>query len=168
MELANKMGLYCKNPERGVLSGKKVGTWLWIALNVAATFWLVMTPRSTEARNDYYYIHVSSYKAKSHAVKAAADFEKRGYSAVVRGEEVPKLGYWYRIYLGPFSSYKEAKVRSDELKKSGLVKYTAIYQKESPILEDMAKPPQTAEKTTPVPPPTQRTAPPVIREPVAV
>ena len=74
------------------------------------------------------------------------------------------MGYWYRIYLGPFSSYKEAKIRSDELKKRGLAKYTAIYQKDSPIQGDMAKAPTTA---APVLPPTQRTAPPVTREPVA-
>jgi hypothetical protein len=121
-----------------------------------------------EAKRDYYYIHVSSFREKGNAARVAKDFGKKGYSAVVRGEEVPKLGYWYRIYLGPFSSFKEAKAVSDELKRRGFTKYTAIYQKDSPIQGDMAKPPRTAEKAAPIPPPTQRTPPPATSKPVAV
>jgi hypothetical protein len=140
-------------------------TRLWVRLILTATLLLLLPPHLAQGKNNYYYIHVSSYRAKSHAVRAAEDFEKKGYSAVVRGEEIPKMGYWYRVYLGPFSSYKEAKIRSDELKQRGLAKYTAIYQKDSPIQGDMAKAPTTA---VPVPAPTQRTAPPVTRKPVAV
>jgi hypothetical protein len=168
MEPAKKAGSYCGNAKGGLVLGKKDGTWLRISLIFAATFWLVMTPRLIEAKNNYYYIHVSSFRERSNAVRVAEDFGKKGYSAVVRGEEIPKLGYWYRVYLGPFSSYKEAKVRSDELKKRGLAKYTAIYQKDTPMQGDMAKPPKTAEKAAPVTPPTQKTAPPVTRKPVAV
>jgi hypothetical protein len=168
MEPAKKAESYCRNAQGGLLPGKNDRTGLWITLIFAATFWLVITPRLTEAKNSYYYIHVSSFREMSNAVRVAEDFEKRGYSAVVRGEEIPKLGHWYRIYLGPFSSYQEAKLRSDELKNRGLAKYTAIYQKDSPIRENMAKPPRTPEMAAPVPPPTQRTAPPVTRKPVAV
>ena len=169
MELANIMGLHCNNPKGGVLPRKNYQTWLWITLILAATFLLVLPPRLAQAKNDYYYIHVSSYRAKGHAVRAAEDFEKRGYSAVVRGEEVPKLGYWYRIYLGTFSSYKEAKVRSDELKMRGLAKYTAIYRTESPIRENLAQAPRTEKKAAPLPPPpAPKTEPPVARKPVAV
>ena len=158
-------GLYCKNPRGGVLPRQNDQTRLWVALILAATFLLLLPPHSAQAKNYYYYLHVSSYRARSHAVKGAEDFERKGYSAVVRGEEVPKMGYWYRIYLGPFSSYQEAKIRSDELKKKGLAKYTAIYQKDSPIREDMAKAPATA---APVPPPTQRAPPPAARQQVVV
>ena len=165
MKMETKMtGLYCKHPRGGVLSRENDRTRLWVRLILTATFLLLLPPHLTQAKSNYFYIHVSSYRAKSHAIRAADDFEKKGFRAVVRGEEIPKMGYWYRIYLGPFSSYKEAKIRSDELKKRGLAKYTAIYQKDSPIQGDMAKAPTTA---APVLPPTQRTAPPVTREPVA-
>jgi hypothetical protein len=168
MEPAKKAESYCRKAKRGVLLGKNDGTWLWITLIFAATFWLVMTPRLTEAKNSYYYIHVSSFREMSNAVRVAEDFEKKGYSAVVRGEEIPKLGYWYRIYLGPFSSYQEAKVRSDELKNRGLAKYTAIYRKDSPIREDMARAPRIEKETAPVLPPARETEAPVTRKPVAV
>ena len=157
-----------KSKGGGVLPRKNYQTWLWIGLLLAATFLLVLPPRLAQAKSSYFYIHVSSYRAESHAVRAVEDFEKKGYSAVVRGEEVPKLGYWYRIYLGPFSSYKEAKVRSDELKMRGLAKYTAICLKDSPIRENMAQAPRIEKKAAPVPPPAPKTEPPVARKPVAV
>jgi hypothetical protein len=165
MERTKMTGLYCKNPRGGVLPRENDQTRLWVTLILAATFLLLLPPHLIQAKSNYYYIHVSSYRAKSHAVRAAEDFKRKGYSTVVRGEEIPKMGYWYRLYLGPFSSYKEAKIRSDELKQRGLAKYTAIYQKDSLIQGDMAKAPTTV---APVPPPTQRTAPPVTRKPVPV
>jgi hypothetical protein len=49
---------------------------------------------------------------------------------VVRGEQVANLGHWYRIYIGPFTSSQEAKLKSKELKKKGLVNYTSVQKKD--------------------------------------
>lgn len=167
MERAKMTEFCCKNSRVGILPTKQDKIRLWITIILATTFWLFFTPNVAQAKNNYYYIHVGSFRAKSNAVKVAGDLQKKGYSAVVRGEEVPKLGYWYRIYLGPFSTYNQAKIKSDELKNRGFTKYTAIYRKDSPIGEDMAKAPRTEKETAPVLPPTRKTEPPVTKKPVA-
>ncbi len=162
-----KMTEFCwKNSRAGILPRKQDKIRLWITIILTATFWLFLNPYLVQAKNNYYYIHVGSFRANSNAVKVAKDLQKKGYSAVVRGEEVPKLGYWYRIYLGPFSTYNQAKIKSDELKKRGFAKYTAIYRKDSPIGEDMAKAPRIEKKTAPVLPPARKTEPPVTKKPV--
>jgi hypothetical protein len=159
---------YCGNSKVGMVLRKKNTMRLGIAIILTTAFWLLFTCHLAQAKNAYYYIHIASFRAKNNAMKVAKDFQKKGYRGVVRGEEIPKLGYWYRIYLGPFSTFKEAKVRSDDLKNKGLVKYTAIFRKDSPIREDMARPPSTAKKAAPVPPPTRKTQPPATRKPVVV
>ena len=158
---------YCKNSTAGILPRKKAEIWQWITIILTTTFWLFVASNLAQAKNNYYYIHVSSFRAKSNAVKVSKDLQKKGYSAVVRGEEIPKLGYWYRIYLGPFSTYKEAKIKSDDLQKRGIAKYTAIYRKDFLIREDMAKAPRTEKKTAPLLPPAQKTEPLVTKTPVA-
>jgi len=168
MEQARMTEFYCKVSRAAFLPRKQDEIRLWTTIILTITFWLFFTPHLAQAKNKYYYIHVGSFRAKSNAVKVAENLQKKGYSAVVRGEEVPKLGYWYRIYLGPFSTYKEAKIRSDELKKRGFAKYTAIYGKVSPIREDMAKAPRIEKKAAPVLPPARKTEPPVTKKPVAV
>jgi hypothetical protein len=101
--------------------------------------WLFFLPNFLSAAGRYYYIHVSSFKAKRNAVQTAKKLQKKGYHALVRGEEVPKLGYWYRIYVGPLFSLNAAKSKSDELKRRGLTKYTAIYAKDSPMRGDLPR-----------------------------
>jgi hypothetical protein len=167
MERAKMTEFCCKNSRVGILPTKQDKIRLWITIILATTFWLFFTPNVAQAKNNYYYIHVGAFRAKSNAVKVAGDLQKKGYSAVVRGEEVPKLGYWYRIYLGPFSTYNQAKIKSDELKNRGFTKYTAIYRKDSPIGEDMAKAPRTEKETAPVLQPARKTEPPVTRKQVA-
>jgi len=168
MERAKITEFSSKNSRVGILPRKRDRIRLWITVILTTTFSLSFTPHLTQARNNYYYIHVGSFRAKSNAVKVAGDLQKKAYPAIVRGEEVPKLGYWYRVYLGPFSTYNEAKTKSDELKERGFAKYTAIYRKDSPIREDMAKAPRIERKTAPVSPPVQKTEPPVTKKPVAV
>ena len=168
MDRAKKMEFSFRNPRIGTLSRKQNEIRLWLTIILAATFCLFFVPHFAQAKKSYYYIHVSSFRVKTNAVSVAEDLHKRGYSAVVRGEEVPKLGYWYRVYLGPFSTYKEAKIRSDELKKRGLAKYTAIYRKDSPIREDMARAPRIEEKPAPVLPPPPKKEPLVTKKPAAV
>jgi hypothetical protein len=168
MERAKMTEFCCKNSTAGIFPRKQDKIRLWFIIIVTTTFALSLTPHLTQAKNNYYYIHVGSFRAKGNAVKVLGDLQRKGYTAMVRGEEVPKLGYWYRVYLGPFSTYSEAKVKSDELQERGFVKYTAIYRKDSPLGEDMAKAPRIEENTAPVIPPARKTEPPVTKKPVAV
>jgi len=168
MERARMTEFCCKNSRAGIFPRKQDKIRLWFTIILTTIFWLFFTPHLAQAKNNYYYIHVGSFRAKTNAVKVAGDLQKKGYSAVVRGEEIPKLGYWYRIYLGPFSTYNEAKIKSDDLKKRGFAKYTAIYRKDSLIGEDMAKAPRIEKKTAPVLPPARKTEPPVTKKPVVV
>jgi len=158
----------CKNSTAGLVPRKEKKIRLWIAIILATVLGLFCSSHLVQAKSTYYYIHVGSFRAKSNAVKVAEEFERKGYRGVVRGEEIPKLGYWYRIYLGPFFTYKQAKVQSDELKKKGFAKYTAIYQKDSPISEDMARAPRVEKKIAPVLPPPRTKQPPVTQRPVTV
>jgi len=60
---------------------------------LAATFCLFFVPHVVQAKKNYYYIHVGSFRAKSNAVRVAEDLQKKGYSAVVRGEEVTGIAF---------------------------------------------------------------------------
>ena len=125
---------------------------LWIVIIMTTTFWVFWAPNLTEGKDTYYYIHVGSFRAKKNAVKSSKDLQNKGYKTVVRGEEVPKLGYWYRIYIGPFPTFQQAKFQSDQLKKKGFSKYTAIYKKDSLIQGDMPRAPRKEKKVKRVAP----------------
>jgi hypothetical protein len=111
------------------LPGRTGSIWWWTLIFLISVSWLVTTPIHLSAAQKYYYIHVSSFRAKENAVKVARNLQQRGYPSLVSGERVQNKGYWYRIYVGPISSLQQAKLQSSELKKKGLTKYTAIYKK---------------------------------------
>ena len=98
----------------------------------------------TGAEKHYYYLHVSSFRLKKSASQDAARFQDKGYDATIRREKVANLGYWYRVYLGPFSSLKEANLKKKELKRRKLVEYVAIQKKEELIGRELAKKPEPA------------------------
>jgi hypothetical protein len=105
---------------------------------------------------------------KRNGVQSTEKLQRKGYSALVRGEEVPKLGYWYRIYVGPFSSLKAAKLTSDELKRRGLTKYTAIYAKDSLIRGDLpSKSRGKKQKIAAAPLAKRKTKPSAVKEPLS-
>jgi hypothetical protein len=80
-----------------------------------------------------YYLHVASYRAEASAEEDVQRLEKRGLSAVAVHEQVPKKGYWYRVYIGPFSTHMEAYLKAQELKNNKIVEYAAIMKKPLPI-----------------------------------
>lgn len=131
------------------LPAKTSSIWWWTLISLITVSWTVTTPTHLSAAQQYYYIHVASYRAKENATRAARDLKQKGYPSVVSGERVRNKGYWYRIYVGPISSLPLAKKQSSELKKRGLTKYTAIYQK-SLIRDDSGKRVRTAKKAAPI------------------
>jgi hypothetical protein len=149
--------------------------WWWSLLILTTISWVLFPPYLACAAQKYYYIHVSSFRAKENAVKVARDLQQKGYRSVISGERVQNKGYWYRIYVGPISSLPQAKLQSLELKKRGLTKYTAIYKK-SLIRDDSGKTARTAKKAAPVatatagikPSQPSKTAPPVGKKPPTI
>ena len=72
--------------------------------------------------------------------------QNKGHDTITRREQVADRGYWYRVYIGPFSSLREAKLKRHELRKKKLVDYVAIYKKRSLIYSDLGKPPAIEKK----------------------
>ena len=123
--------------------------WWWALIFLITVSWVCITPPHLLAAQKYYYIHVSSFRAKENAVKDARHLQHKGYPSVVSGERVQNKGYWYRVYVGPISSLQQAKLQSSELKKKGLTKYTAIYKK-SLIQDGSGKKVGIAKKAAPI------------------
>jgi hypothetical protein len=91
----------------------------------------------SSAEKYYYYLHVSSHRLKIWAARDVARLQNKGYTTISRRELVPNKGYWYRVYIGPFSSLQEAKLKRKELRTKKLVEYVAINKKESLISVDL-------------------------------
>jgi hypothetical protein len=103
------------------------------------------------AEKYYYYLHVSSFRLKKNASQDAARLQDKGYDTTIRREKVANLGYWYRVYVGPFSSLKEANFKGKELKRRKLVEYVAIQKKEELAGRRIPKKPEPA-----APPPVRK------------
>ena len=135
------------------MPGRTGSVWWWTLISLITVIWIVTTPNHLSAAQKYYYIHISSFRAKENAVTVARDLQEKGYPSVVSGERVQNKGYWYRIYVGPISSLSLAKLQSTELKKRGLTRYTAIYKK-SLIQDESGKTVRTEKKAAPIATPT--------------
>ena len=111
---------------------------LSLILSVIA-FVLFVRDFAPGAEKYFYYLHISSFRAKKNALQDAERLQHKGYKAVTRYEQVANLGYWYRVYIGPFSSLEEAKLTREELKRKNLDDYVAIHKMESLILGEAEK-----------------------------
>lgn len=120
---------------------------IWLVLCII--FFVLCYPDCvTSAEKYYYYLHVSSFRLEKSASQDAARLEDKGYDATIRREKVADLGYWYRVYVGPFSSLKEANLKKKELQRRKLVEYVAVQKKEELIERELPKKPEP-----PAPPP---------------
>lgn len=61
------------------------------------------------------------------------------FNTIVRRERAPDLQYWYRVYVGPFSSLHWARIKKKELSSNKFIDYVAIHKKMSLILSDSGK-----------------------------
>ena len=118
---------------------------------ICLTLWIMSLvfcdPNSVSSAEKYYYLHVSSYRLKPKAEKDTARLQKKDYKTIVKHEHATKRGYWYRVYIGPFHSFQEAKLKKEELRKKKLVEYVAIRKKQSLILSDLEKTPPIEKKS---------------------
>jgi hypothetical protein len=123
----------------------------FLQILICLTLWIISLvfcdPSSVSGAETYYYLHVSSYRLKTEAEKDTARLQKKDYKALVKHEHVTKRGYWYRVYIGPFHSFQEAKLKKEELRKKKLVEYVVIRKKQSLILSDLRKTPPIEKKS---------------------
>jgi hypothetical protein len=100
----------------------------------------------TGAETYYYYLHVSSFRSLRNADKDAERLYRKGYDTVVSYERVADKGFWYRVYIGPFSTVQEAKIKRSELRRKKLVDYAAIKKKKNLIRRELPTKPGVAER----------------------
>jgi hypothetical protein len=98
------------------------------------------------AEKYYYYIHISSFRSVRNADKDAERLYQKGYDTVVSHERVADKGFWYRVYIGPFTSLREAKMRRSEVMRKKLVDYSAIKKRKTLIRRELPKKPEVAER----------------------
>lgn len=80
-------------------------------------------------QNKFYYLQISSYRNMERAAAHLAMMGNRGYKGTCYGEEVDGMGLWYRVYLGPYSSRKQADKVQADLSDMGLIKESFVRRK---------------------------------------
>ncbi len=87
----------------------------------------------------YYYLQVGSFQAETKARHLAKNLSDINEISVIRGEDLSGLGYWYRVYLGPFSSLQEASQKQFELRKKGFFAEQAFVHKKTALIQSNLK-----------------------------
>ncbi len=81
--------------------------------------------KETPPGNKSYYLQLASFQKQDDAEAFFPKLGKAGFRGVIKRVELPKLGVWYRVYAGPFSTKQateEAKAGvKQKLKITGLV-----------------------------------------------
>ena len=118
---------------------------LWMGLCVllfvfAYPDWLI------GAEKHYYYIHISSFRSIRNAHKDAERLYKKGYDTIVSRERVADKGFWYRVYIGPFTSLQEAKTVRSEVTGKKLTDYAAVKRRKALIRRELPKKPEVVER----------------------
>ena len=98
------------------------------------------------AEKYYYYLHISSFRSIRNADKDAERLYRKGYDTIVSRERVADKGFWHRVYIGPFTSLQEAKMKRNELRRKRLVDYAAIKKRKTLIRRELPKKPEVAER----------------------
>ncbi len=111
------------------------------------SFFLLSSSTAYSAVKYYYYIQVGSFRKAQDAKHLAEKLRKVKESTIIRGEKITDLGFRYRVYLGPFSSWQEASLKLLEQTKKGIsFEHTYFRKKKSPIQSNLKEKPVIAEK----------------------
>jgi hypothetical protein len=92
---------------------------------------LLLSSLAIASENGYYYLQVASFRAEDRANNYAETLRIANQNPVVNGENIGDLGYWHRVYLGPYSTGKEAELKEIEIKDEGLIDSAIIRKKNS-------------------------------------
>ncbi|MBW2615177.1 MAG: SPOR domain-containing protein [Deltaproteobacteria bacterium] len=101
----------------------------------------------------YYYVQVASYRVERNATRYAQKLRLLDINTVVRCVQVADMGYWNRVYTGPFPSKREAKLKGLEFRKKGFFSGpTIVHKKQSLFCNNLKeKPEMIIEKAMPAP-----------------
>ena len=105
------------------------------------------------AAKHYYYVQVASYRVERNATRYAQKLRLLEMNTVVRCVQVADMGYWNRVYIGPFPSRREAKLKGLEFRKKGFFSGpTIVHKKQSLICNNLKEQPEMiTEKAIPAP-----------------
>jgi cell division protein FtsN len=124
-----------------------------LGLIVVISSLILFTAPADGAVTNYYYLQVASSKTTTRALSVSKKLSDINEHALVRGEDVPKKGYWYRVYLGPSSSFQEASQKRLDLRKKGFnAKGAFVHKKKSLIQSNLALADQAKDKSIPITP----------------
>lgn len=91
----------------------------------------------------YYYVQVASYRVERNATRYARKLRLLETNTVVRCVQVADMGYWNRVYIGPFPSRREAKLKGLEFRKKGFFSGpTIVHKKRSLICNNLKEKPE--------------------------
>jgi hypothetical protein len=95
----------------------------------------------------YYYLQVGSFRKAQDAKHLAKKLRKLNENTIIRGEKISGLGFRYRVYLGPFSSWQGANSKLLEQTKKGIsFEHTYFHKKTSPIKSNLKEKLEIAKK----------------------
>lgn len=82
----------------------------------------------------YYYVQVASSRVEKNATQYAQKLRLLDINTVVRCEKVADMGYWNRVFTGPFPSKREAKLKGLEYREKGLFSGPTIVHKKRTLI----------------------------------
>jgi hypothetical protein len=95
---------------------------------------LLVPPVPVSAQSNYYYLQTGSFRTLQNAMRQSEQFGRHNLRAIINGENVSDLGFWYRVYLGPFSSWKQAADQALDLRKKGIFTEKTLVRKKSQLI----------------------------------
>lgn len=105
----------------------RVSSRIQVLLLAFFVFFIAATPLAAEV-----LVQVMSVQDEAAAKKEADRLFDLGIPAFNRAEEVPDLGVWNRVYLGPFETESDAAVAAETLKKQGTIKEFVVKSGSAP------------------------------------
>jgi len=83
---------------------------------------------TTTAPDSYYSIHVASFQDLRNANAFVNSLERQGKVVFWKGAQVPKKGYFYRIFTGRYATYATAEKVWHQMNAQGQVSYKGIFR----------------------------------------
>ena len=108
---------------------------------------------------EYYSIHVASFKELQNANNYVNSMTKKGKTIFWKKTDVPEKGEYYRVYLGKYKNRDEAVAFWNLLDQEGAVSYFGVHRFTETILPEMTEEPDTIiveeEEAVPAPVPSE-------------
>lgn len=73
-----------------------------------------------------YVVHVSSYQDKENAIFDKVLLERNDFSAFIKTVDLGSKGVWFRVLVGPYSDYNQAKNIANTITRKKLVSHAKV------------------------------------------